>query len=72
MFSKEFLKDTLERALATAAQAAIAILSVDGLELMSVDLRALAASVGLAFILSVLKSLIAFKTGTKGTASLVK
>lgn len=72
MLNKEFLKDTLERALATAAQAAIAILSVDGLELMSVDLRAFAASVGLAFILSVLKSLVAFKTGTKGTASLVK
>lgn len=72
MFNKEFLKDTLERALATAAQTALAILSVDGLELMSVDLRAFAASVGLAFILSVLKSLVAFKTGTKGTASLVK
>lgn len=72
MFNKTFIKDTLERAIATAAQVAIAVLSVDGLELMSVDLKAFAASVGLAFVLSVLKSLVAFKTGTKGTASLVK
>lgn len=70
MFTKQFVKDTLERAIATAAQVAIAMLSVDGLELMSVDIRALLSSVGLAFILSVLKSLVASKTGKKGTASL--
>lgn len=71
MFKKEFLKDTLERALATAAQVAVAMLSVDGLQLMRVDLAALLSVVGLAFILSVLKSLAALKVGNAGTASLV-
>lgn len=72
MFTKAYVKDLLERSLATAAQTALALLSADGLDLMSFDWRGFGTAVGVAFILSILKSLAASRVGSEKDASLVK
>jgi len=72
MFNKVFIKDTLERSIATAAQTALALLSVDGLELMTFDWRGFGCAVGLAFIFSILKAIAGSQVGNKNDASLVK
>lgn len=72
MLTKSFVKDTLERSLSTAAQTAVALLSVDGLELVTFDVKYFAVTVGISFILSVLKSVAASQFGKSGDASLVK
>jgi len=72
MFNKVFIKDALERSIATAAEIALALLSVDGLELMTFDWRGFGSTVGLAFILSILKAIAGSQVGNKNDASLVK
>lgn len=57
-----------ERALATAAQAGVALLGVDAIGLLDIDPVALASAMGGAALLSVLKTLAAITI--TGTASL--
>lgn len=71
LYSLPFWKDAAERAISTAAQSAIALLSVDGLGLLEVDWTVTASAAGLAALLSVLKSLAASTTGD-GSASLAR
>ena len=59
MYGKEFWRSTLERTVATGAQTAAALLSVDGLGLLDVDWKALASATGLAMLLAALKALAA-------------
>ena len=61
MFTRLFWKDTAERVVSTAAQAAIALLTVDGFDLANFDLEKGAAVVGVAAALSFLKALVAGK-----------
>jgi len=71
IFSALFWRDAAERALSTAAQTAVALLTVDGLGLLDVDWTATASAAGLAALVSVLKSLVATRSGD-GSASLVR
>lgn len=70
IFSGPFWKDAAERAISTAAQTAIALLSIDGLGLLDVDWAQTGSAAGLAALVSVLKSLVASRSGD-GSASLV-
>ena len=54
-----FWKDTVERVLATVAQTLIAVLSVDGLDLVALDWQAVATTVAIAGALSLLKAIVA-------------
>lgn len=61
MFTKLFWKDTAERVISTAAQAAIALLTVDGFDVANFDVEQGAAVVGVAALVSLLKALVAGK-----------
>lgn len=63
MFSKVFWKDTFERVVSTAAQAAIGVLVVDGATITNIDWEAGAGIVGTAALVSLLKALVAGKVG---------
>jgi hypothetical protein len=71
MFTKTFWKQALERAIKTAAQAAIALLTVNGTGVLDVDWAALASISGLAAIASVLTSLVTAGVGEKDSPSAV-
>lgn len=59
IWTAAFWKATAERVLSTAAQAAIAILTADGFNLLNIRWQGVLATVGLAALLSLLKSLVA-------------
>lgn len=69
-----FWKDVAERVVATVAQVLIAILSVDGLNLLTIDVAGTVSAVVIAAVLVVLKALAAnaFVGGTVSPASLAK
>lgn len=68
---KKFIKDLLERAIKTFAQALLAVIGVDGLGFQDVDwLNALSVA-GLAALTSVLMSIASYKVGDTGTASVL-
>lgn len=74
VFSKIWVKDTAERVLATIAQVLIAVLSAEGLDVISLDWAGVAITVAIAAALVVLKA-VAANTVTDATvspASLVK
>lgn len=54
-----FWKDTVERVVSTVAQVLVAILSVEGLDLLQLDLTAIVSTVAIAAALVVLKALAA-------------
>jgi hypothetical protein len=70
VFSKKFLKDATERAIATFAQTAIASLTVSA-GLHDVNWVNVASIAGLATLLSILKSIAATQLGDEDSASLV-
>lgn len=75
MWTKLFWKDTAERVISTGAQAAIGVLTADGvLGVADVDFKGAASIVALAAAVSLLKALVAGKAvgGTVSPASLVK
>ena len=71
MFTKTFVRDALERAVATAAQSAVAVLGADGLGLFNVSWGDTFSVAGLAAVLSVLKALAASQVNDPDSASLV-
>lgn len=71
MFTRAFWKDAAERAVSTAAQAAIAVLGADGFDLLNVDAAAVAGVAVGGAVLSLLKSLVASKVNDPESASLV-
>lgn len=74
MWTALFWRDATERAISTAAQAALGLLVVDGgslyVGLLDVDWPAGLAVVGSAALASVLKALAATRVGDPGSASL--
>lgn len=66
-----FVKDTLERALKTAAQAALAGLGGDQLSLYDINPGTVLGLAGAAALVSVLTSLASRQVGDKDSASLV-
>lgn len=71
MFTTAFWKDAAERAIATAAQSAIAVLGVDGFDLLEVGTSGVLSVAAGGALLSVLKSLVASKVHDPNSASLV-
>ena len=73
MWTKLFWKSTAERAIATAAQAGIAVVGADAMiPVYDIDVRYVGAVALTAGGLAVLKALAAAYIGDKGTPSLVK
>lgn len=71
--SKSFWADAVERAIRTVAQAALALLTVSGTDLLTLDWVGLASASALAGIISILMSIVASGTsGDADTASFVK
>lgn len=59
MYSALFWKDTFERMIVTAAEVLIALLTVDGFNLIGLDWVATASAVGVAVVLCFLKAIVA-------------
>ena len=70
IYTPVFWKDAAERAVYTAAQAAIGVLTAGSIGLVDVDWAATGSIAGLAAVVSVLKSIVASGVGN-GDASLV-
>lgn len=70
MFTLKFWQDTAERAVKTAAQAAVGLFAADQ-TVMSLDWSQAGAVVGTMTLLSVLTSIVSAGVGDKGTASAV-
>ena len=67
MFTKAFWKATGERVAATMAQAALALVTADGVfNILEVDLRQAATVVGSAGVLALVKALAASRVGGRG------
>lgn len=65
MFNKAFWKDAAERAIKTAAQSAIVVLTGNAADLWHLDYKSLVSAVVLGAVVSVLTSLVSAKvTGT--------
>jgi hypothetical protein len=72
MWTKTFWKQALERALKTFAQAALALLTGDGLGVLDVDWTAVVSVGALAAVASILTSIVSAPVGPdKGSPSLV-
>lgn len=71
MWSKQFWRDTAERAIKTVAQTAVALLGTGAIGLLDVDWVQVASVSTLAGIVSVLTSIGSDNIGAKGTPSLV-
>lgn len=68
MLTSIFWRDAFERALRTAAQALIALLTSGVTGLLDVPWPAAASAAGLAALVSLLTSVVASGVGTQGTA----
>lgn len=68
MFTVSFWKDTLSRAIATAAEAALALIATSTL-IESVSWQAVGSTAGLAFIATVLKCIAATAGLAKGAST---
>lgn len=72
MFTLIFWKKTAERAIATAAEAALAVITVDGVvESIELDVAHIASIAGLSALAAVLKGLVASSTGDSQSPSFV-
>lgn len=64
-----FWRDTLERVIGTLAQVLVAVLSVDGLDLLQVDVTAMVSTLAIAGVLVVAKA-VAAATLTSDTSTM--
>lgn len=70
MFSKIFWMDAGERAIKTFAQAALMLLTMDGVNILTVDWKALLTASTTASVISVLTSIVSSSVRNRDTASL--
>lgn len=72
MFTLTFWKQTAERAIATGAEAVLAVITVDGaVGSFDLDVVHVASIAGLAALAAVLKGLVASQTGSSTSPSFV-
>lgn len=72
MFTLRFWKQTAERAVATAAESVLAVLTVDGVvQSFDLDVIHVASIAGLSALAAVLKALVASQTGSSESPSFV-
>lgn len=69
MFSRLFWRDTVERAVSTAAQAALAVLGADAIDVLQTNALGVITAAAGGALLSFLKALAAGKIGDKESAS---
>lgn len=72
MWTKQFWKETVERAIKTVAQSAVATITANATGLLDIDVVGVVSVAGLAGLVSVLTSVGSDWRGDKGTPSLVK
>lgn len=72
MFTLTFWKDSVERAIRTAAQALLALWATDISGVLEVDWVQAGSVAALAALMSVLMSIVASGAGVKGTPSFTK
>jgi len=72
MTSRIFWADAVERAIKTAAQTGVALLTVEGTSLLELNWEQFWSAIALAAIVSVMTSLGSSKTGDTSSASLLK
>lgn len=72
MWTKTFWKDAIERAIKTTAQSLVALWATGTTGILDVDWVNALSVAGLAFLMSVLTSIIGVNAGDKGTASVVR
>jgi hypothetical protein len=70
MFTLTWLKDAAERALKTAAQSILGILTLGGVDVVHLNWGDTFAIAGTATVISVLTSIVSVGVGNSGTASL--
>nr|DAE84611.1 MAG TPA: hypothetical protein [Bacteriophage sp.] len=70
--SKSFWADAIERAVRTVAQSLLALLTVNGISLYTIDWGKMLSAAVLAGAISLLTSIAASGSGDKGTASFLK
>lgn len=71
MFSKKFALDSIERAVKTIAQTALALLTVQGFDLLHANYMGILSAIALAGLISILTSVASSSVGDKNSASLV-
>lgn len=71
MFQKRFLLDAAERAVKTAAQAAVAVLTAEATGLLEVDWTQLISVTGMSALMSLLTSVASFGVADRGSASVI-
>lgn len=72
MFTLIFWKRTAERAIATAAETVLAVITVDGVvQSINLDVLHVASIAGLAALAAVLKGLVASQTGNAESPSFI-
>ena len=71
MFTRKFWRDTAERAISTAAEAAVAILGADAFNIIDIDPLHVGGIAAGAALLAVLKAVGASARGNPESASLV-
>ena len=69
---KEFWKDAAERCLKTFAQVLLSYVGVTGVAFGDIDWPVAFSVAGVSVIASILTSIISYKIGDEGTASLIK
>lgn len=71
MFTVDFWKSAVERAIKTVAQALIAVIAATTFDWFSADWQAIAGTAATAGVLSLLSSIASSGIGDRGTASLI-
>lgn len=71
MFSKKFALDSIERAIKTIAQVALALVTVQGFDLLHANYVGILSAIALAGLISILTSIASASFGDKDSASLV-
>jgi LDH2 family malate/lactate/ureidoglycolate dehydrogenase len=72
MNSSKFWKDAIERAIKTAAQTGVALLSVESISPLDMDWQQIGLTVAMAAVISILTSVASSGVGDNTSASLIK
>lgn len=71
LFTREFLEESIERALKTAAQSAVLVLGAEQMDVLAVNWQEVLLLALGGFVLSIITSIASSRVGKRSTASLV-